>query len=229
MEARHHVSLRGRTIDTKIRLISQGLRLPFHHFLCADHLHVLASLRWSEILADFSAISPVIIESEHRFEARSKHLPTPGTSYQHRNVCLPPLEKPAIQATIDIHCYTTTRCPPKLWVYHIRYQSVLLLCGASLPNDSFSIAASIILCPLIIEVVQITKFRRPVFEGSVSCSVLQLLMGTQNHIPSSLFAMNRSAAISVKLIPPTNTTNTVFLSPLPDKSALAFTALSSPF
>lgn len=97
--------------------------------------------------------------------------------------------------------------------------------SSCLENDPVSIAASIILFPLMMEVVQMMMFLRP----AESVSYELILEAVKDDLLSSCFAINLNAAISVNVIPPTNTTNTVCLVDVPDRRARALTALSSPF
>lgn len=117
--------------------------------------------------------------------------------------------------------------PPNLQILlsTLRNSQLEVLRRPSFANEFFSIAASIIRFPLIIEVVQMTRFLRPLIYMLAVPQPPQ----TVKYSLSSCFAMNRNAAISVKVMPPTNTMNTVCLLPAPDNNALALTALSSPF
>ncbi|KAK5624598.1 hypothetical protein RRF57_000313 [Xylaria bambusicola] len=106
---------------------------------------------------------------------------------------------------------------------------------SSCTNGDFSIPASIILFPLMIDVAQMTMFLRAAslkLATSFHDALYTRAGGNRRNrggLPSSFIAMNLNAAISVNVMPPTKTTNTVFLSPPPDRSALALIALSSPF
>lgn len=179
-----------------------------------------------------TAGSFLVPECPSRFRSRRRSHVVQNVKSQHRQLWVYALNSAWVSTSrqTSYDAPSTFECAkavaPCIHLQHLQASAASEGASSCLANDPVSIAASIILFPLMIDVVQMTMFLRP--SQLVSDHLGTDVRRNFNSL-SSCFAINLSAAISVNVIPPTKTTKTVCLVEFPDNNARALTALSSPF